>query len=162
MTSRALIVGSGVLAAMLVVVSLALGGASYEPASVGDPCQTREWQSGSGLDHLAQQLTLSALDGAACQLHVSRETLVISLASAQGRQAFAEDPRLADALRAGLTQAIDDGESSGAIPGLVATGLREIAAHLPVEQLIATVRDANGLFSQLGISVPGLSGILGG
>jgi hypothetical protein len=161
-SARALVAGSAVAGLLLVVVSLALGGASYKPAAVQDPCQSREWQAGSGLDHLAQQLTLSALDGAACELHVSRETLVISLASADGRKAFTNDPRLADALRAGLIHAIDDAESSGAIPGLVATGLREIAANLPVDQLITSVRDANGLLGHFGISVPGISSILGG
>jgi hypothetical protein len=154
------LVGSGVVAAMLALVSLALGGASYKPASVADPCQARQWQPGSGLDYVAQQLTLSALDGAACELHVTRETLVLSLASSQGRQAFADDPRLADALRAGLIHAIDDAESSGKIPGLVATGLRAIAEHLPADQLIGTIRDAGSLFGRLGL--PDISGILGG
>jgi hypothetical protein len=161
-SARALVIGSAVAGVVLVIVSLALGGASYEPAPVADPCQPRVWQAGSGLDHVAQQLTLSALDGAACELHVSRETLVISLASADGRQAFADDPRLAEALRAGLIHAIDDAESSGAIPGLVATGLRGVAANLPADQLITSIRDANGLLAHFGLSVPGISSILGG
>jgi hypothetical protein len=150
-----------VAAVTLVVVSLALGGASYEPAGVRDPCQQHAWQPGSGIDHVAQEITLSALDGAACDLHVSRETLAISLSSGAGRQAFATDPRLAGALRAGLVRAIDDAESAGAIPGLVATGLRAVAANLPADQLIATVRNAGGLLNQLGIS-PSIPGILGG
>ncbi len=162
MSSRGLIVGSGAAAALLVLVSLALGGASYEPAGVGDPCQSRQWQPGSGLDHVAQQLSLSALDGAACELHVSRETLVISLASPQGRQAFASDPQLADSLRAGLIKAIDDAESSGDLPGLVAAGLREVVANLPADQLISTIRNAGGLLGQLGVDVPSLPNILGG
>jgi len=159
---RTLVVGAAVAALTLVVVSLALGGASYAPAGSRDPCQPYQWQSTSSLDQVAQRITLSALDGAACDLHVSRETLVISLASAGGRRAFASDPRLADALRAGLTRAIDDAESAGVIPGLVATGLRVAVAHLPVDQLISSLRDANGLFQQLGISLPSISGLLGG
>jgi hypothetical protein len=159
-TARGLVIGAIAAALTLVVASLALGGASYEPAGTRDPCQTREWEPGSGLDYIAQQLSLSALDGAACQLHVSRETLVISLANAPGREAFAHDPRLGEALRAGLERAIDDAETSGKIPSLVAAGLREVVANVPVDQLIAGLRGAGSLFSRLG--VPGIPGILGG
>ncbi len=162
MTGRALVVSAIVATMALIVTSLALGGASYEPAGVADPCQPRAWEPGSGIDHAAQQIALSALDGAACELHVSRETLVISLASPQGRQAFADDPRLNEALRAGLVRAIDDAESSGEIPGLVATLLREAAANVPIDQLIAGIRDGGKLLGQLGVSIPSLPGILGG
>ena len=157
MSGRRLVIGAAVAAVALVATSLALGGASYSPRPVADPCQPREWRSPGSLDELAQQLTLSALDGAACELHVSRETLALALASPAGRARFAADPRLGSALRAGLVRAIDDAGRAGAIPGPLADALSAVAEKLPADQVVAAVRDASGLLDQLG----GLLGPLG-
>ena len=156
--SRALI-GAAIAASLaLVITFLALGGSSYAPAGVRDPCKPRQWQKTDDLQGTAQQFTLSALDGTACELHISRETLVVALASPSGRERFADDPRLEDAVRAGLERAIDDGERAGAISGVVATGLRALARNAPVEQVIELIRDAAPLFNGVG----GLLGQLGG
>jgi hypothetical protein len=145
---RVLVVGAIVASLTLVLVSLALGGSSYEPTPVRDPCQPRAWRSPSSLDEIAQQITLSALDGAACDLHISRETLVLALATPEGRARFINDPHLGDALRAGLERAIDDAERAGALPGIVATGLRHVVEGLPADQLVAAVKNASNLLSQ--------------
>ena len=145
MKGRTLIIGAIAASLALVLTSLALGGASDEPKPVADPCQPRAWRSPSGLDEIAQQLTLSALDGAACDLHVSRETLVLALATPAGRERFINDPHLGDALRAGLERAVDDAERAGAIPGIVADGLRQVVQQLPADQLVAAVKDASTL-----------------
>jgi hypothetical protein len=158
--ARTLVIGAIVAALALVATSLALGGASYEPAQVKDPCAPRPWRSPGGLDEIAQQLTLSALDGAACELHVSRETVVLALGSPEGRERFADDPRLADALRAGLLRAVDDAEQAGAIPGILADALRQGIESLPADQLVAAARNAGGLLDQLG-PLGGLLGQLG-
>ena len=89
---RVLVVGAVIASLALVLTSLALGGASYEPKPVQDPCAPRPWRSPEGLDQIAQQLTLSALDGAACELHVSRETLVLALGTAGGAVPVRERP----------------------------------------------------------------------
>ena len=154
-------VGAVIASLALVVTSLALGGASYEPKPVQDPCQPRPWRSPEGLDEIAQQLTLSALDGAACELHVSRETLVLALGTPEGRAQFANDPRLAAALRAGLIRAVDDAERAGAIPGIVADGLRAAVENLPADQLVAAVMNAGSLFNQVGGMLGPLSELLG-
>jgi hypothetical protein len=146
---------------VLVVTSLALGGASYEPPPVQDPCQPRAWRSPQGFDEIAQQLTLSALDGAACELHVSRETLVLALGTAEGRSRFATDPRLAAALRAGLIRAIDDAERAGAVPPVIADGLRAAARDLPADQLVDATMNAAELLDQAGGVLGPLNGILG-
>jgi hypothetical protein len=146
-SARVLLVGSIVASLALVVASLALGGASYEPSPVRDPCQPRPWTRTANLDQIGQELTLSALDGAACELHTTRETLVLALATPQGRAHLADNPRLAAALRAGLLRAIDDAERAGVIPGVVADGLRTVAEHLPVDQLVAAVRDVGSLLT---------------
>jgi hypothetical protein len=155
----ATLVGAAIAASLaLVITFLALGGSSYAPAGVRDPCKPRHWQKTDGVQDSAQQFTLSALDGTACELHVSRETLVVALASADGRERFADDPRLEDAVRAGLERAIDDGEQAGEINGVVATGLRAIARNAPVSEVIELLRDAGPIFNGVG----GLLGQLGG
>ena len=141
----------------LVITFLALGGSSYAPAEVRDPCKPRPWPQTDGIQETAEQFTLSALDGTACDLHVSRETLVVALASSAGRERFAEDPRLESAVRAGLERAIDDGERAGAINGFVADGLRQLARHAPVDEVIGLIRDAAPIFGDIG----GLLGPLG-
>jgi hypothetical protein len=156
-----LVAGAVVASLVLVLTSLALGGASFEPKPVQDPCQPRPWRSPQGLDQIAQQLTLSALDGAACELHVSRETLVIALGTAEGRARFESDPRLAAALRAGLIRAVDDAERAGAIPGVVADGLRAAIKNLPADELVTAVQDTSNLFNQAGGVLAPLGGLLG-
>ncbi len=150
MSGRRLVTAACLASIALVAVYLALGGSSYSPAATADPCQPRPMQAPTGADQVAQALTLSALDGAACELHVSRETLVLALGTSEGRDAFANDPRLAAALRAGLLRAIDDAGQNGTIPGPVASALHTVAEHLPVEQLIGAVRHAGTLLDGAG------------
>jgi hypothetical protein len=158
---RALIVASIVASAALVATFLALGGSSYAPAKVRDPCVQRPWPPNTnGLQDTAQQFTLSALDGTACKLHVSRETLVLALTTAQGRERFADDPRLQEAVRAGLERAIDDGEQAGALSPLVADGLRQLARNAPVDQVVGLIQDASPIFNNLGGLLQGVQGLL--
>lgn len=152
------LIGVAVAASLaLVITFLALGGSSYAPAGVRDPCKPRHWRQTDNLQDTAQQFTLSALDGTACDLHISRETLVVALASADGRERFADDPRLEAAVRAGLERAINDGERAGEINGVVATGLRALARNAPVSEVVDLIRDAGPLFNSVG----GLLGPLG-
>jgi hypothetical protein len=158
----------GALAASLLLVGayMAAGGGSYEPTAVADPCQPREWRSPEGLEETAQQFALSALDGAACELRVSRETLTLALATDESRAAFAAKygiagQQLEDAVRAGVTRAIDDAERAGALAPFVATGLRAVAARLPVDELVALINDAEDLFADPGSFVGRLGAGLG-
>lgn len=162
MRPRTLVVAAVIASLALVGTSLALGGASYEPKPVQDPCQPQSWTSPQGLDEIAQQLTLSALDGAACELHVSRETLVLALGTPEGRAQFASDPRLAAALRAGLIRAVDDAQTAGAIPGPIADALRAAIESLPADQLVNAARNARDLFNQAAGVLGPLSDLLGG
>jgi hypothetical protein len=155
------VIGAVVASLALVVTSLALGGATYEPTQVKDPCQPRPWRSPQGLDEIAQQFTLSALDGVACELHVSRETVVLALGTPEGRSQFVNDPRLAEALRAGLLRAVDDAERAGAIPGIVADGLRQVIENLPADQLVSAAKNAGSLLDQLSATLGPLGGLLG-
>ena len=166
MSGRSL-VGVAIAAATgLVALYLVLGGGSYEPTPVADPCAPREWRNPKGVEESAQQFALSALDGAACELGVSRETLAIALATPENRAEFTtayriDDAKLEAAVRAGVKRGIDDAEAAGALNPLVATGLRAIAARLPVDEAVALIEDgrklfegAGGLLDQLG-NLPG-------
>ena len=162
MSGRALVVCSVAASTALVGVFLLLGGSSYAPADVRDPCEPRQWRESDDLQGTAEQFTLSALDGTACELNVTRETLIVALASPEGRERFAEDPRLEEAVRSGLRRAIDDGERAGELSPLVATGLRELAERAPVSELISLVQDAAPLFESAGGLLAPLGGLFEG
>ena len=93
-----ILVASAIVAAIVLVgVYFAAGGASYTPEKTQDPCKHRAWTNPEGLQEIAQQFTLSALDGAACQLGVSRETLARALATPEEREHFTERYDITDA-----------------------------------------------------------------
>jgi hypothetical protein len=138
--------------ALLVAVYLALGGASYHPAAVADPCAARAWRTPSGVGETLEQIALSTADGAACKLHVSREDLVLALAGGDDLARFARDHGVSqddaeDAIRDGLVRAVDDAEEAGAIGGGLANGLRTVARHLPIGFVLDALRGASGLLS---------------
>jgi hypothetical protein len=149
------LVGGAIVAALaLVGIYLAAGGSSYTPAKTQDPCKHRPWRSPEGLQEIAQQFTLSALDGAACELGVSRETLARALATPEGREHFTErfgisDAELARAVRAGLSRAVDDAEDAGALDPLVAASLRETLRSIPLDQAIELINDAEALLENV-------------
>lgn len=145
--------GSVVAALLLVGAYLAAGGSSYEPAKTQDPCKHRPWRNPEGLQEIVQQFTLSALDGAACELGVSRETLAQALASTASRERFAKrygigDAELARAIRAGLVRAVNDAERAGALSPLIAGPLRSTLREMPLERAIELINDAESIFDQ--------------
>lgn len=99
----ALPVAAVALVAAVLGTQIAAGGGDFAPTRAADPCLPRAVSSVStGVDALSEQLVLIGLDGAACRLGRSRETLVLGLAM-PGEPTDAE----LDALRAGLTDAVD-------------------------------------------------------
>lgn len=165
--SQVMIGVAAAVSALLVLAYLAAGGASYEPAQVRDPCEPREWRSPDGAQELAEQFTLSALDGAACELRVSREALARALATPESRERFSRrygigDGELEDAVRAGLVRAIDDAEDAGALSPLVAFPLREVARRVPVDEAIGLINDARPIFEGAGGLLDQLPGLLQG
>jgi hypothetical protein len=154
MRSRVL-VGAAIAASVaLVAVYLAAGGSSYTPAKVQDPCKPRPWRNPQGLQAIAEQFSLSALDGAACRLGVSREALAQALATPLARQRFTRrygisDAKLAEAIRAGLVRAVDDAENAGALSPLLAAPLREAVQRIPLDQAIRLIQDARSLLDNV-------------
>jgi len=150
--SIALVVVAVAASVVLVVAYLSLGGASYRPAAVADPCAERVWRAPSGVEETLEQVALSAADGAACKLHVSREDLVLALAGRDDLERFARDHHVSqdeaeDAIRDGVVRAVDDAEQAGAIGSGLAGGLRTVAEHLPIGLLLDALRGASGLLS---------------
>jgi hypothetical protein len=136
--------------AVVVVTYLALGGASYKPTPVADPCKTREWRNPGGLQEVAEQIVLSGLDGAACNLHVSREELMLALANDRSLDAFAAEHGLTraeaeKAVRAGLVRAVDDADEANALPGFVATLVRAAVERIPPSRVLDLLEQLPGV-----------------
>jgi hypothetical protein len=135
--------------AVVIVPYLALGGTSYEPAEVADPCVTREWRDPGDLEAVLEQVVLSALDGAACQLGVSREELVIAVRSEDALESFADEHGLTreDAERAvedGLLRSVDDAEAAGALSESLADLARRVIGAVPPWLLLETLDRLQG------------------
>lgn len=148
--AQLLVGGAIVAAAVLVGVYLAAGGSSYTPEKSQDPCEHRAWSDPEGLGEIANQFSVSALDGAACELGVTREALARGLASPEARERFSErygidDAKLAEAIRAGLLRAIDDAEEAGALSPLLAGPLRRTVEEIPLDQAIELIQNADSL-----------------
>jgi hypothetical protein len=149
-----LVVGSVVVSLILVGAYLAAGGSSYTPEKVQDPCKPRPWSNPQSLGEIANQFTVSALDGAACKLGVSREALARALATQQGREQFKKkygitDKKLAEAVRAGLVRAVDDAEEAGALSPLIAGPLRETVQRIPLSRAIEFINDAESFLGNV-------------
>ena len=132
---------SVVAAVALVVAYLALGGATYAPAKVADPCAPRDSRDPSGFQEVAEQVVLTALDDIACELGVTREEVVLGLASGESFENFARDhgvseDRLEELARSALVRGIDEAERADQLDSTVALVLRELAERLPVSALL--------------------------
>ncbi len=149
------LVGAAIAASLVLVASyLVAGGSSYAPAKVQDPCKQRQWRDPESLQQIAEQFSLSALDGAACELGVSRETLARALATPESRERFTQrygidDAELARAIRAGLIRAVDDAERAGALNPILAAPLRATLRQIPVDQAIELIQDARSFLDDL-------------
>jgi hypothetical protein len=144
-----LLLALGAVAAV-VVPYIALGGTSYQPAEVADPCITREWRDPGDLEAVFEQIVLSALDGAACELDVSREELVIAVRSEEALESFADQHGLTrndaeQAVEDGLLRAVDDAEEAGALPGSLADLARRAIDAVPPWLLLETLDRLSGL-----------------
>jgi hypothetical protein len=150
--SVALVTVAVAASAVLVAVYVALGGTSYKPSAVADPCTPRAWRSPKGTSETLEQIVLSTADGAACKLGVSREDLVLALAGGDDLAHFAREHGISqgdaeNAIRDGVVRAVDEAQQAGAIGSGLADGLRTVARHLPIELVFAVLRGASGLLS---------------
>ena len=132
------------LVAAVVVPYLALGGGSFEPTPVADPCEAREQADADGVGETIERVALKAVDGVACKLGVSREDLVLALRSEDAFAAFSTKHGIdrAEAERAihdGLVSAVDEAEQDGTLPGLIAPLVRKAAESVSPWLLLETL-----------------------
>ena len=122
-----LLAAAGIALALVGGYALA-GGTDYKPDAPPDPCAPYHWPHGvSGATAITEQVGLSALGGAACDLGVSREELTLAFAD-QGRldafekkHGFSKD-RVNEAARAGLNRAVEGAHRSERQSGIGAHG----------------------------------------
>jgi hypothetical protein len=144
------IAAAAVAALALVVVYLALGGASFAPAKPADPCVVRDWRERAGLEEVAEQIVLSGLDGAACELGVTREQIVLAIAgrgslTRLAREHGISEERLEELVRSGLVRAVDDAERAGPLDPQVADLVRGVVRRVPVNSLLDLLEQLPGL-----------------
>jgi MFS family permease len=128
------------LVGTLLVAELAAGGRDFGERKFVDPCEAPAdpFPQGDGIDGTLQRISLSAIDGAACELGTGREELLLSLdpRSDFGPEVTWTQETLEDALRAGLVRAIDDADERNTLPGIVATGLKFAAERAPIDWVL--------------------------
>jgi len=141
------------LGATLVGAYVALGGTSYEPSPVADPCEPRpERATTDASGERIELVLLAAADETACTLGVSREDLVLALRSVDDVEALARSEGrsrddLEDALRKGLERAVDEAEEKGLIGDRTAAALGFAAERLPLGLLLSALRGASSFFN---------------
>ena len=132
------------LVACVVVPYVALGGGSFEPTPVADPCQPRTLAEAEGLGETIERIALRAVDEVACYLGVSREDLVLALRSEEAFDSFSDEHGIdreeaEQAIRDGLVTAVDDAEEDGTLPGLIAPLVRKAAEEVPPWLVLETL-----------------------
>jgi hypothetical protein len=141
------------LVAAVVVPYVALGGGSFEPTPVADPCAPRQLPEAEGLGETIERIALTAVDRVACKLGVSREELVLALRNEDAFDAFSRENGIdraeaEQAIHDGLVQAVDEAERDGTLPGLIAPLVRKAAESVPPWLLLETLE-------RLGSFLPG-------
>jgi hypothetical protein len=136
------------VAAALVGGYVALGGTSYEPSPVADPCAPRPARATTTTGERVELVLLAAADRTACALGVTREELVLALRSVDELDQLAEEKgrsrdELEQALREGLTTAVDEAAEEELIPDATAGAFRFAAEHLPLSVLLSVLRGAS-------------------
>lgn len=144
MSGRVTLLAAVVAVAAVVLPYVALGGASYEPTPVADPCEARVWEDPGGLQATLEQIALRGFRLAACELGVSREELVLALRSEAALDRFAAKHGLDRAeverpVQDGISQAIDDAERAGDLPALVAPLVRRAVEEIPPHLVLETL-----------------------
>lgn len=146
----AIVVIALVLAGGLVGGYAALGGAdrwSVAEAAASDPCAEREpiEGGGSGGEIEAARILLTSLDGAACELGVPREDLLLALGrepdlAAASTALGVPEVRLEEAVLGAISAAVAEEQSAGRLPPLAGTAIDLLLQVVPANQLLSTVR----------------------
>jgi hypothetical protein len=137
---KRVLVALAVAAASLIVIELALGALSFGEPRLADPCTSKPGFEGGGIDGAVQRFALSALNGAACELHTTREEFVLSFVPSAGTRQIRWDRDTIDrALEAGLDRAAKDTAGGGVAGRVLSFVLREILAD-PIAFFLGELR----------------------
>ena len=141
------------LVAVVVIPYIALGGGTFEPTPVADPCQPRDRAEAEGLGETIERIALQAVDHVACELGVSREELVLALRSEDAFDRFTSENgidrgKAEDAIHAGLVRAVDEAEDDGTLPAFIAPVVRKAAESVSPWLILETLE-------RLGSFLPG-------
>jgi hypothetical protein len=109
----------------IVVIELAVGALDFGEARLADPCTSKPQVSEGGffgsIDAAVQRFALSGLNGAACELHTTREELVLSFVpSAETKKIKWSKATIERALRSGMRRAGRDTVGGGVFGDVVA------------------------------------------
>jgi hypothetical protein len=134
----------------LVATYVALGGTSYRPTPVANPCDPRESTTLSTPTEAIQRVVLVAADQVACTLGTTREDLVLALRSADDLEALArrqglDRDSLEQTVRVGLVRAVDAAVRDSVIGERTASLVRAAAEHLPIGLLLTLLRGIDSL-----------------
>ncbi len=128
------LVGLVAVAGGLVATEVSAGASDFGETQLVDPCTApASPYDGDGIDGAVQRIALGGLNGAACELGVGREELVLSLDPSAGARTIDWDhDTIDDAVKAGTLRAIDDAHDRGTLPGWAATALNTVVKHAPI------------------------------
>ena len=149
---RGALVAAVAVSLALIGTYVALGGTSFEPSAVADPCLERPERETTGTQESLERVVFRAADTVACGLGVSREELVLSLRSVDRLERLADRQgvdadELEQALRRGLIEAANEAQAEGLIGERTAGVLRSAAGALPLSLLLAIVRGGSSLLT---------------
>jgi hypothetical protein len=133
--ATAILAGLVTVAVLLLGAELISSATSSASPKVANPCLPRAPYAGHGIDGTIQRIVLDGLDGAACQLHTTREQLVLSLGPGTEHRHWTRAQAEA-AIRAGLLRAVDEADQRGDIPSFLVPALRRLIAEAPIDRIV--------------------------
>ncbi|HEX2087793.1 MAG TPA: hypothetical protein VHF89_19060 [Solirubrobacteraceae bacterium] len=136
--TRALL-ASAAAAIALVAAYAALGGGGYDVDRPPAACDRAAPPARPGTLRAVERVGLTALNGAACDLGVTRERLLLVLAGEVDPPPGLTEERRNEAFRAGLRRAVDEEERAGRLGGTEALLLRAAIEIAPVDVLLDRV-----------------------
>lgn len=136
---RAALLAALAAGVVLVAVYAALGGGGYDVDPPPDPCGRSAPAARAGVLGTAERVGINALNGAACELGVTRERLVLVLAGEVDPPPTLTEEARGDAFRTGLRRAVDEEERAGRLGSTEATILRGAIQIAPVDALLERV-----------------------
>jgi hypothetical protein len=127
-------------AVSLIAIEFALGAVSFGQPRLADPCTARAGPAEGGFNGMVERVARATLDGAACELHTTREELVLSFVPAAGTHRIRWSRQTIDrALRAGLSRAAHNLVGNGIIGDALAFTLTHAVTPL-IERFLQQAR----------------------